>query len=110
VTVGVMFTAGSVTYVIVGWALGYNYNTGNGATVPYQVSCLVLLEGLKTGRLLTCMGQGTLGREPRPVLLNSLSETACPWQTAPTFIMALCHSHEACVHCLTKTWTSKMSC
>jgi predicted cupin superfamily sugar epimerase len=45
VTLGAMFMAGSVTYVIVGWFISYNYNTADDAVVPYQVSCLLLVEG-----------------------------------------------------------------
>jgi hypothetical protein len=44
VTAGAMFTAGPSTYVVIGWNIGYNFNTAPDALVPYKVSCLLLLE------------------------------------------------------------------
>jgi hypothetical protein len=42
VTAGAMFTAGPSTYVVIGWIIGYNFNTAPDALVPYKVSCLVV--------------------------------------------------------------------
>lgn len=43
VTVGAMFTAGSMSYVIVGWFIGFNNGAADEALVPFAVSAALFL-------------------------------------------------------------------